>query len=100
VKASLAAVAAMVALMVAGMTSAPIIQAQQPISTVAFEAASVKPNNSTDFRGSDWNFLPGGRFVASDTHTFYHHRAGLQRSYVYGIPSSVRRTSVDPVGEV
>jgi len=43
------------------------MQAQQPVSTVAFEAASVKPNNSTDFRGSDWKFLPGGRFVASNT---------------------------------
>jgi uncharacterized protein (TIGR03435 family) len=65
VKASLAAVPAIVALIVAGMTSASLVQAQ-PASTVTFEAASVKPNNSTDFRGSDWNFLPGGRFAASN----------------------------------
>jgi uncharacterized protein (TIGR03435 family) len=67
VKSSLAVVVRMVALMAVGMRSAPLMQAQQPVSTVAFEAASVKPNNSTDFRGSDWKFLPGGRFVASDT---------------------------------
>jgi uncharacterized protein (TIGR03435 family) len=57
----------MVALMAVGMRSALLMQAQQPVSTVAFEAASVKPNNSTDFRGSDWKFLPGGRCVASNT---------------------------------
>jgi uncharacterized protein (TIGR03435 family) len=39
-------------------------QSQQP--SLAFEAASVKPNKSTEFRGMGWRFLPGGRFRATN----------------------------------
>jgi uncharacterized protein (TIGR03435 family) len=37
-----------------------------PAKAPSFEAASVKPNKSTDFRGLGFNFLPGGRFVATN----------------------------------
>ncbi len=32
----------------------------------AFEVTSVKPNTSADFRGAQMQFLPGGRFVATN----------------------------------
>ncbi len=48
------------------MIVAPLMQAQQPVPKVAFEAASVKANNTPDFRGRNWQFLPGGRFAATN----------------------------------
>ena len=35
-------------------------------SPLSFEVASVRPNNSTEFRGAGWDFLPGGRFMATN----------------------------------
>jgi uncharacterized protein (TIGR03435 family) len=67
VKSGLPAVVAMAAWIIIGMSSAPLMQAQQPVSSFAFEAASVRPNNSPDFQGRDWQFLPGGRFAATNT---------------------------------
>jgi hypothetical protein len=35
-------------------------------SRPAFDVASIKPNASADFRGARMEFLPGGRFVATN----------------------------------
>jgi len=42
----------------------------QASSTITFEAASVKPNNSADMRATNWQFLPGGRFTATNLPLF------------------------------
>jgi hypothetical protein len=42
----------------------------QASSTITFEAASVKPNHSVDIRATNWQFLPGGRFTASNLPLF------------------------------
>jgi uncharacterized protein (TIGR03435 family) len=42
------------------------IRAQAPAPSPAFEAASVKPNKSTDMHGAGFRFLPGGRFRATN----------------------------------
>ena len=38
----------------------------RPDSTLAFEVASIKPNKSADFRGLSYDFLPGGKFTATN----------------------------------
>jgi len=38
----------------------------RPDAALTFEVASVKPNNSADFRGVGWDFLPGGKFTATN----------------------------------
>src|SRR5438552_1062809 len=35
-------------------------------SRPSFDVASIKPNPSADFRGASMEFLPGGRFVATN----------------------------------
>jgi bla regulator protein BlaR1 len=51
-----------------GVLNAPPVRAQSDASTrLAFEVASIRLNKSGDFRTTDWNFLPGGRFAATNT---------------------------------
>jgi uncharacterized protein (TIGR03435 family) len=59
-----AGAAAAAAPILVGIVKAPEVHAQPPSEGLAFEVASVKPNNSTDFRNNTLQFLPGGRFVA------------------------------------
>jgi uncharacterized protein (TIGR03435 family) len=40
-------------------------------AALAFEVASVKPNNSADFRGVGYDFLPGGKFTATDLSLYW-----------------------------
>jgi uncharacterized protein (TIGR03435 family) len=61
------AVASVAAPILIGVMGAPLIHAQsRPEASLAFEAASVKPNKSPDFRGMAWHFLPGGRLTATN----------------------------------
>jgi bla regulator protein blaR1 len=55
----------------AGGLSAPPIHAQSQTSTpLAFEVASVKANHSSDMRGMNFQFLPGGRLSAKGVPVF------------------------------
>jgi len=58
--AACAAVSAPVAI---GILDAPQVRAQQEPAPVPFEVASVKPNNSTDFRSMRMQTLPGGTLI-------------------------------------
>jgi bla regulator protein blaR1 len=50
-----------------GILNAPPVRAQSDTSTrLAFEVASVRLNRSSDFRGAGVDFLPGGRFKATN----------------------------------
>jgi hypothetical protein len=49
------------------IANAPAVHSQSQSEHIAFEAASVKPNNSTDFRDLRLQFLPGGRLVFRNT---------------------------------
>jgi len=59
--------AAVLALILGGILNVPQARAQSYATTpLAFEAASVKQNKSTEMRGMGWRFLPGGKFRATN----------------------------------
>src|SRR5579864_9288454 len=60
-------IAAVLAPILIGVLNAPQARAQADGTTpLAFEAASVRENKSTEMRGMGWRFLPGGRFKATN----------------------------------
>lgn len=72
--------------------------AQEPSNPV-FEAASVKLNSSADLRGLNWEFLPGGRFTATNMPLFVvitvAYDLPFQTSRVSGGPTWVRSEKYD-----
>ena len=59
-----AGVTALGAPVILGVVNAPQLCAQSQAEHLAFEVASIRSNNSTDLRGTQLQFLPGGKFVA------------------------------------
>ena len=71
---------------------------QPPATPLAFEAASVKPNNSSDFH-MGWHFLPGGKFTATNTPLFVivglAYDVGFQSVRLSGGPNWTRSEKYD-----
>ncbi|HYL38446.1 MAG TPA: TIGR03435 family protein [Bryobacteraceae bacterium] len=74
------------------------VRAQQPTTPLAFEAASVKPNNSSDFHMA-WHFLPGGKFSATNAPLFVivglAYDVGFQSVRLSGGPNWIRSEKYD-----
>jgi hypothetical protein len=58
-----AGVATAVGPILLGLLNAPEVSAQAQREHIAFEVASVKPNNSSEFRNAQFQFLPGGKLL-------------------------------------